>query len=88
MIDDMTLETRIGELLAARSPDASLCPSEVARSLACGENAWRALMPHIRRVAARMAASGRIRATQGDREVDLDGELRGPIRLRRGDRFD
>lgn len=88
MIDDMTLETRIGELLAARSPDASLCPSEVARSLACGENAWRALMPHIRRVAARMAASGRIRATQGDREVDLDGELRGPIRLRRGERFD
>ncbi|MCL6609448.1 MAG: DUF3253 domain-containing protein [Geminicoccaceae bacterium] len=68
--------------LAARRPGASLCPSEIARALAPQEGAWRALMPVIRAVAARLAAAGELRVTQRGRPVDALA-ARGPIRLSR-----
>ena len=44
-------------------------------------------MPAIRRVAATLARAGRLRITQGAREVTPDeidaGTVRGPTRLRR-----
>lgn len=71
-------------LLRSRRPSSSICPSEVARKLA---DDWRPLMPRVRRVAAELQASGALRVTQGPVEVELR-EAKGPIRLRRGGRFD
>jgi hypothetical protein len=68
--------------LAARRPGASLCPSEIARALAPAEGVWRALMPEIRAVAARLAAAGELRVTQRGRPVD-PLRARGPIRFSR-----
>jgi hypothetical protein len=72
----------IRSLLSHRMPGASICPSEVARSLA--PQAWRALMPGVHAVAAGMAQAGEVRITQGDREIDPHRLPGGPIRLRRG----
>ncbi len=72
------------ERLAARAPDASVCPSEVARQVR--PEAWRTLMPRVRAIAARLALAGELRATQGATEVDAL-TARGPIRLRRGSTF-
>lgn len=60
-----------------RGVGKTICPSEVARSLA---EDWRPLMPDIRAVAAVLAEQGQIRATQKGRRVDLRA-ARGPIRL-------
>jgi len=84
---DTDIERDILGLLADRSPASSICPSDVARGLTDEEAEWRALMPQVREVAKRMAADRIICVTQGDREVTIDEQLRGPIRLRRGDRF-
>lgn len=84
---DTDIEHDILGLLADRSPASSICPSDVARALTDEEAQWRALMPQVRAVAKRMANDGVIRVTQGDSEVTIDEHLRGPIRLRRGDRF-
>ena len=67
------------ELLEARGPDKSICPSEVARAL--DETRWRDLMAAVRHAAAELLAAGKIRVTAGDSEVH-PLELRGPIRLR------
>lgn len=75
-----TIERRILELVARCRPDASICPSEVARTLASDDAAWRALMPEIRAAAARLADLGRIRVTQRGRIV-CARSARGPIRF-------
>jgi hypothetical protein len=83
------IDRAVMDLLSRRDADVSICPSEAARALAphSGQS-WRALMPNVRAVAAHMARAGRIRITRGDVELD-PGELGGgPIRLRRGPRFD
>jgi hypothetical protein len=69
------IRAAILELALQRGPQKSLCPSEVAKSLAAE---WRPLMPQIRAVAARMPE---IVVTQGGREVD-PLTVTGPIRLR------
>jgi hypothetical protein len=66
--------------LAARGPGKTLCPSEIARALVREESAWRALMPEIRAVAARLAAAGELVVSQRGRPVD-PATARGPIRL-------
>jgi len=73
------LERAILELLSRRAPDATICPSEAARSV--GPDDWRPLMDPARAAAARLAAKGRLEVLQGGREVDPEG-ARGPIRLR------
>lgn len=84
MNDDL-LATTIFDLLGRRNPTASICPSEVARALA--PDAWRDLMPEVRKVAATLAAEGELRITQGERDIApadiVEGRVRGPIRLRR-----
>ena len=81
-MDDGAITETLFSLLAARAPAATVCPSDVARALAPDEEAWRALMPQVRRVAAGLAAEGRLRVTRGG--VDVDAESRGgPIRLGR-----
>lgn len=83
----MDIAATIIGLLSLRSPNASICPSEVARALAVGDAAWRALMPSVRESAAKLACAGCIVITQGDRQVNPDDVASGPIRLRRGPAF-
>ncbi len=78
----LVIEREMLRLAEARSP-ASLCPSEVARACATdpGEQSWRELMPLVREVAAELADTGGIEATQGGEAVDVR-TAKGPIRLR------
>lgn len=69
------IRAAILDLALQRGRETSLCPSEVAKSLA---EDWRPLMPEVRTVAAGMPE---IVATQGGTEVDPLA-ARGPIRLR------
>ena len=84
--DDTRIATGIRTLLAERAPDASICPSEIARDL-WPDPAWRNAMPDVRRVARQLAAVGVIRITQSDVDLDPDAQPAGPIRLRRGPRW-
>ena len=81
-MDDSAITETLFSLLAARAPAATVCPSDVARALAPEDEAWRALMPQVRRVAAGLAAEGRLRVTRGGVEVDAESRG-GPIRLGR-----
>ena len=78
---DDEIAATIVDLCTTRGPHKSVCPSEVARSLATDETAWRALMPDIRRIAARLADQGRIEVTQRGAVMD-PRSARGAIRLR------
>ena len=52
MVNDRELEDEIRRLLGARAIDATICPSEVARSL--GDDDWRDLMEPVRQSARRV----------------------------------
>lgn len=81
---DSDITKTIWDLLDARAPSASICPSDVARSLVTDEDAWHALMPDVRRVAAGLVDEGLLRVTRGDVDVNALAPG-GPIRLRRQD---
>ena len=81
---DQGIAQEVLRQLSRRSPDSSICPSEVARALQADEAAWRALMPQVREVAAAMRDDGRLRITRGGVEVKPDELHRGAIRLARG----
>lgn len=86
-LDSQSIEACLLALLAKRAPAASICPSDVARALDVNEAGWRALMPEVRQVAARLAEEGAILITKSDREVAPEDIDFGPIRLRRGPKF-
>ena len=67
-------------MLSRRRPPATLCPSEVARTV-FSEDAWRGGMERVRRAGRRLAREGVLEVTQGGRAVD-PGTARGPIRYR------
>lgn len=75
------IERTITELLDARGPGKTICPSEAARALA-GDSAFRPLMEPVRDVARDMVARRVLEVTQRGEVVDLDTAC-GPIRLRR-----
>lgn len=75
------------ELLARRAPEASICPSEVARHLAGDDGPWRDWMAPVREAAQGLAAAGTIEITQGATVLPAQGPFHGPIRLRRGPNF-
>lgn len=75
------------ELIGRRAPSASICPSDVARAITREADDWRALMPTVRRVAARLARDGMVSITQGGDTLRPDRIDHGPIRLRRGPAF-
>ncbi|MBM4781674.1 MAG: DUF2256 and DUF3253 domain-containing protein [Archangiaceae bacterium] len=75
-----TLEAEILSKLGERARGATICPSEVARSLA-NEDEWRALMEPVRQAARRLVAKGVLDITQGGHVVDAS-TAKGPIRLR------
>ena len=76
------IEATILDLIAARNPAATVCPSEVARALAADGAPWRPWMPHVRQVAQSLAEAGRIVVTRGGVPVDATAGG-GPIRLGR-----
>jgi hypothetical protein len=76
---DRRLERTLIELLERLAPNASLCPSEVARK-AAGET-WRSQMEAVRRAGRRLAAQGLVEFTQRGRRVDPP-TARGPVRIR------
>jgi hypothetical protein len=80
---DSRLESTIIELLTARAHDASICPSEAARSV--GGSDWRKLMEPARMAARRLVARGEVEITQGGQVVD-PSRAKGPIRIRRSRR--
>lgn len=78
------MSAALRRLLDLRGPGKSVCPSEVARAVAGGSGtdpgAWRALMPRMRAVVARLAARGEVAVLQKGRPVD-PARARGPIRI-------
>ena len=77
---DAALEAAVLELLASRAHDATICPSEAARSV--GGEQWRELMEPARAAARRLVASGQVEITQAGHVVD-PSTAKGPIRVRR-----
>ena len=80
---DEQIEAEIVRLLDVRGRGKTICPSEVARSLAPSEarEAWEPLMEPARAAARRLVAKGVINITQGGHVVDAS-TAKGPIRLR------
>ncbi|WP_242459224.1 DUF3253 domain-containing protein [Rhodococcoides fascians] len=76
---DKELEDKIRTLLDARSRDATICPSDVARALS--DDGWRELMEPVRRAARRMVDAGEVEITQKGSVVD-PSTAKGPIRIR------
>lgn len=82
--EDRRLHRVILDLLDARRPGATICPSDAARHAArdAEGGGWRDLMDPVRRAAADLVAEGRVEVTQRGSVVDL-ASARGPIRIRR-----
>jgi hypothetical protein len=76
---DRDLESKIRELLDARSRDSTICPSDVARAMS--DDGWRELMEPVRRAARRMVDTGEVEITQKGSVVD-PSTAKGPIRIR------
>ncbi|WP_230591503.1 DUF3253 domain-containing protein [Rhodococcoides fascians] len=76
---DKELEDKIRSLLDARSSDATICPSDVARALS--DDDWRDLMEPVRRAARRMVDTGEVEITQKGSVID-PSTAKGPIRIR------
>jgi hypothetical protein len=68
-------------LLRHRRPEATICPSDVARVV--GGAGWRAILDDARSVIGELRRAGIVRVTQKGREIDPD-TARGPIRVARG----
>src|SRR5687767_1768617 len=66
--DDRVLERTVLDLLAARAPGATICPSEAARAV--GGDDWRDLMEPARAAARRLVERGDVVITQGGEVVD------------------
>ena len=77
------IERTLLTLVADRGPEKSICPSEVARSLAPADapEQWRPLMTDVRRAAVRLAMAGRIDILRKGRPID-PALLHGVVRLR------
>ena len=56
----MSPDEAIFELLVARGPEKTICPSEAARLLASAEQDWRSKMPVVHAAAALLAKRGEI----------------------------
>jgi hypothetical protein len=72
------IEAEVERLVAQRGPGKTICPSEVARSLA--PEAWRPLLGPVRDAAARLALRGRVGLFRKGKRIAPD-EMRGVLRL-------
>ncbi len=78
MADARQIETEILVQTTARGFDQSICPSEVARTLA---EEWRPLMGVVRQAAVRLAQAGQIDILRKGKPID-PADIHGVIRLR------
>lgn len=78
MTDPCQIEAEILAQTLARGADKSICPSEVARSLAAE---WRPLMDVVRQAAMRLAQAGQIDILRKGKRID-PAATHGVIRLR------
>ena len=78
MTDARQIEAEILAQTLARGADKSICPSEVARSLA---EEWRPLMGVVRQAAVRLAQAGQIEILRKGKPID-PATVHGVIRLR------
>ncbi len=73
-------------LLAARAPEATVCPSEVARALAAatgGAPEWRNAMPVVHAAVDQLVIEGRVRLSWKGKTLTARA---GPYRIGRGAR--
>ena len=81
--DEATITAEILRQTAARGPAKSICPSEVARALAGGDDGpWRPLMTPVRAAAMALQQAGAIEILRKGKPVPPE-QVRGVIRLRR-----
>jgi hypothetical protein len=78
--EDRALEKELGEMLAARGPSQTICPSELARQR-YQEDEWRTRMEDVRMAARRLVARGEAQILQKGEVVD-PSTAKGPIRVR------
>ena len=71
------------ELLASRSPSATVCPSEVARAIAPGTN-WRDAMPIVHSAVDRLVDEDVVRLSWKGRPL---AKRDGPYRIGYGSRI-
>lgn len=76
--DDRRIAAAILDQVAARGPERSICPSDVARAL---DKDWRPLLSSVRRVAIGLAQEGRVDILRKGRRVAPEA-VKGVIRLR------
>jgi hypothetical protein len=63
-----------------RSPDRTICPSDVARAV--GGDGWRSLMEPVRDVIRDLARRGEVEVTQRGEVLDPADPWAGPVRVR------
>ena len=78
---DQRLQQTILDLLDARAPTSTICPSDAARAVGTADG-WRELMEPARQAAQKLVVAGQVEITQSGKVVDL-ATARGPIRIRR-----
>lgn len=77
-VSSAALRAEILRQVVARGPDASICPSDVARALAVD---WRPLLTPVRTAAAALSEAGEIEILRKGKPVPAQ-EMHGVIRLR------
>ena len=81
MISSQDIRQAIAAAVAERGAGKTVCPSEIARTLAgSDEKVWRLMMAPIRVEAVRLAKAGEVRILRKGRPVDPDA-FKGIYRL-------
>ena len=81
MISTQDIRQAIAAAVAERGAGKTVCPSEIARTLAgSDEKVWRLMMAPIRVEAVRLAKAGEVRILRKGRPVDPDA-FKGIYRL-------
>lgn len=76
-MDDEMLRQAILSAVTTRGAGKTICPSEVARTMA---TEWRDIMPDVRRAGQSLADEARLLVTQRGQPVNAV-EAKGPIRF-------
>ncbi|KAK8865687.1 hypothetical protein IAR55_000832 [Kwoniella newhampshirensis] len=85
---------KLHHLLSRTSAGSTICPSQIPRALHDSSPTtyrdWRSMMDEVREVVWEEVRDGRAVVTQrGEvREWEGRGEIRGPIRVRKGEKWD
>src|ERR1700761_913301 len=73
------VQQKILEMAGARSPDKTVCPSEIARELFPAD--WRKHMTEVRDSAVELHQTGEVTITQKGQPIDVN-HIKGPIRIK------